>query len=321
MIDIQGKKILLIGIGFYDYERIIKQHLENNGAQVWYFSSFFNSFLKKICYRFGMLNAAAKLTSHKILENIWRQPGDIDKIFIIKGEDFGEEHIKALEEKYPGVPRTLYLWDSLERLPNKDLLLKSFSTILTFDRQDAIKYNLQFRPLFYRDLPKANDEDICYDICFVGFMHSMRYDVVRDLKNKLSQEGLSYKFILRTGAFNKWYMLHVTHDVNKDDADIICTHQIPYTEYLDISMHSNVILDIAHPKQSGLTMRTIETLAMGKKLLTTNKDVDNYSFNKNQYRVLNIDQLDMSFIRKRELVSTDMSDYTLEKFMEDIINS
>lgn len=321
MIDIQGKKILLIGIGFYDYEKIIKQHLEEKGAQVWYFSSFYNSFLKKICYRLGMLNVAAKLTSQKILDNILQQPGDIDKIIVIKGEDFGEEHIIALDEKYPGVPRTLYLWDSLERLPNRNLLLKRFKTILTFDRQDAVKYGLQFRPLFYRDLPKTNAGDISYDICFVGYMHSMRYCVLRELKKRLSQEGLSYKFILTTGAFNKWYMLHVTHDVDKEDADIISTHQIPYTEYLDILMHSNVVLDIAHPKQSGLTMRTIETLALGKKLLTTNKDVDHYSFDRKQYGLLNLEQLDIAFIKEREHGITDMSEYSLDKFMEDIINA
>ena len=321
MIDIQGKNILLIGIGFYDYEKVIKLYLENKGAQVWYFSSFFNSFLKKICYRFGMLNIAVKLTSQKILKRIGQQPDDIDKIIIIKGEDFGEVHIKALDEKYPGVPRTLYLWDSLERLPNKDLLLKSFKTILTFDRLDSIKYHLLFRPLFYRNLPNQDMDDIHYDICLVAFMHSMRYDVVRELKKRLCQEGLSFKFILTTGTFNKWYLIYVKHYVDKEDASIIYTYQISYTEYLDILMHSNVILDIAHPKQSGLTMRTIESLAMGKKILTTNKDIDNYSFNKNQYRILNFDQLDISFIRKRERVSTDMSEYTLEKFMEDILNA
>ena len=41
---------------------------------------------------------------------------------------------------------------------------------------------------------------------------------------------------------------------------------------------SNTILDIHHPKQTGLTMRTIEMIGMNKKIITTNKDIINYDF-------------------------------------------
>ena len=41
---------------------------------------------------------------------------------------------------------------------------------------------------------------------------------------------------------------------------------------------SKVILDIEHPKQVGLTMRTIEMIGMNKKIITTNKDIVNYDF-------------------------------------------
>jgi hypothetical protein len=38
------------------------------------------------------------------------------------------------------------------------------------------------------------------------------------------------------------------------------------------------VLDIHHPGQSGLTMRTFEVLASGKKLITTNENVRNHDF-------------------------------------------
>ena len=41
---------------------------------------------------------------------------------------------------------------------------------------------------------------------------------------------------------------------------------------------SNIVLDISHPGQSGLTMRTFETIGAGKKLITTNADIKNYPF-------------------------------------------
>lgn len=320
MVDIQGKKILFIGIGFYDYEKVLKEWLENRGAKVWYFSSVFTSWKKKFCLRLRLPQLAMKWSSENILTLINNAPDEIDQIIIIKGEDFGKEHIAALSNKYPKVKKTLYLWDSLERLPNKDLLLSSFNTILTFDRIDSVKYNLKFRPLFARHLQKQTSDEYKYGISFVGFMHSTRYGIIKKLRKQLEKENISYRFILTTGKFEKWQCLNVTHTVSKDDADILVTEQLPYEKYLDIVRNSNVILDISHPKQSGLTMRTIETLGCGKKLLTTNKDIINYNFNKDQYRILDLEKnIDTEFILNEVQVSSDMEIYSLDQFMEDIL--
>jgi len=49
-------------------------------------------------------------------------------------------------------------------------------------------------------------------------------------------------------------------------------------DIIDLYSCSTVILDINHPKQSGLTMRTFEALGAGKKLITTNAEIKKYSF-------------------------------------------
>ena len=41
---------------------------------------------------------------------------------------------------------------------------------------------------------------------------------------------------------------------------------------------SRIILDVQHPKQTGLTMRTIEMIGMNKKLITTNESIRRYDF-------------------------------------------
>ena len=40
----------------------------------------------------------------------------------------------------------------------------------------------------------------------------------------------------------------------------------------------HAVLDIEHPKQVGLTMRTFEVLASGRKLITTNRSIINHEF-------------------------------------------
>jgi hypothetical protein len=50
---------------------------------------------------------------------------------------------------------------------------------------------------------------------------------------------------------------------------------MPVNEVAHIVACSRAVLDVEHPSQSGLTMRTIETLLSGKKLITTNLHIFN----------------------------------------------
>ena len=64
---------------------------------------------------------------------------------------------------------------------------------------------------------------------------------------------------------------------------------IPKTsvELMDIVKKTNIILDVNDRKQQGLTIRTLETLLAGKKMITTNKDIVNYDFyNRNNICVI-----------------------------------
>lgn len=47
---------------------------------------------------------------------------------------------------------------------------------------------------------------------------------------------------------------------------------------LNLYAQSKIIIDIQHPKQTGLTMRCIETLGAKRKLITTNRAILEYDF-------------------------------------------
>lgn len=317
--NFNGKNILFIGIGFYDYDSCLANFFRNRGAKVFYFSSANRTLLERICLRVKLKNVAQKLFSNNILKSIKKMPREIDLIFLIKGENFGIEHIRALNQKYPDQTKILYLWDSLNRLPNKKLLLDNFPKIFTFDRIDALQYNLKFRPLFYRETKQRNCK-IKYDISFVGYMHSTRYEILHLLKKQFEANNIKYKFILTLGKFSKWYLMNIKRVIAKEDADFIYTSRLSYDEYLKIVNESNVILDISHPMQSGLTMRTIEILSIGKRLLTTNRDISHYSFNEDQYRILELDNVDFDFLKDKSRVESDMTNYSMHNFVNDIFD-
>ena len=60
---------------------------------------------------------------------------------------------------------------------------------------------------------------------------------------------------------------------------------------------SDVILDINHPSQKGLTMRTFESIGAGKKLITTNSEVKRYCFyNPNNILVIDRENIEVNKI-------------------------
>ena len=65
-------------------------------------------------------------------------------------------------------------------------------------------------------------------------------------------------------------------------------------EIVRYSNRSKVVIDIQLPNQEGLTMRTFETLAMSKKLITTNSEIKKYEFyNPNNICVINRQKIDI----------------------------
>lgn len=56
---------------------------------------------------------------------------------------------------------------------------------------------------------------------------------------------------------------------------------------LELYRKSRTVIDIQHPKQTGLTMRCIETVGAKRKLITTNPHIKEYDFyNKNNILVI-----------------------------------
>lgn len=319
-----GKRILFIGIGFYDYEASIVQRLRRYGATV---QSFFD---RPAIFRGGLLEPLSRHGGSKVLRLITRHQnrilrratGPCDFVLVIKAIDLRPEFLDALRCQLPRAEFILYQWDALGRLPGIESRLPYFDRILTFDRKDSTaRPGLQFRPLFYRESPgsleAAHNGHCTIDLCFVGALHSDRLKMIRRLQANAQSQGVSFFVYLYTGVYTSLKLARARNARN------IHFRPLSYRNLMELNRRTAVILDLPHASQSGMTMRAIEAVGLGKKLITTASDVIHYDFfSIGNVQLLGTDdiQLDRGFIGKPPAPYPDTirDGYSLDVWLEDV---
>ena len=204
-----------------------------------------------------------------------------DFFFLIKGEAIPSFFLAKLKLLQKNCIFIYYTWDSFANNPNVLSLLHFFDKKLSFDPVDADKFKLEFRPLFYIDKYKLmeNIEKPKYKMLFLGTAHSDRYTISKDVVDWCKKNNFS--------SFTYYYMQSklVYFFKSKFDSSFKYFHYkklnfkpLSIDEIIKYYKDSLIILDINHPNQRGLTMRTFEALGAEKKIITTNKEIMKYSF-------------------------------------------
>lgn len=317
--DLAGRRILLIGIGFYDYEHSIATRLRERGAEIAVFQDQppeLQSGLRRLFQR----DPKAVLARHeqRMLDAARAQP--FDQVLMIKAVGLRLPFLQALRQQLPTSEFILYQWDSLARLDGIEERLPLFDRVLTFDRKDAqTRPGMAFRPLFFRDVPAptgAEPQDI--DVAFVGWLHSDRLESARRMQAEAKTLGLSTFVYLYTGWLT-WLKL-----VLRGEARDVHPRTLPYAELLRINQRARCIYDLPHTLQTGLTMRTIETLGIRRKLLTTAQDVIHYDFyNADNVRVVRLPEtgLDRDFVMSTPtpIDPAILRRYSLDAWLDDVL--
>lgn len=315
--NLKNKRVLLIGIGFYDYDEIITAQINSLGGEVTYFCQEHSSdFLRKLS-KFPLLSGIEKsFSKNYLIENI-KNFKDFDEVLVIKGDKIFIEDMECLRANNPNATFRMYQWDSVRRFDGDQRIFKYFDYIFSFDRLDCNEYGFIFLPLFYRDT-KARKNDYQYDVSFVGWLHFNRLDLISKLSASLSNMGNTVKFHLYSSSKN-WLYFNVIKGVR-----IVSNRKLPYEQYIEIIDSSNAILDFHHPDQDGLTIRTIEALGANRKIITTNIDIKNYDFyNKNNCFILSEetepDELALFLALPYENVDPDIyNSYNFEQWLANI---
>ncbi|MDN3920954.1 glycosyltransferase family protein [Roseateles violae] len=330
MKSLENKRVLLCAPNFFGYELEIRKALQARGAEVDCIPDrpFTSPFLKAVTrYRRNWILGYADRQYEKALSGFGRQHYDL--ILVVQGEALSPRFLRSLRSSYPSARFVLYMWDSFRN--KRQLLgnLERFDHSLSFDPLDAKQYGMTFRPLFYcPDFVDATafTGEYEYDVSFIGTAHSDRYSLVRQLSAALPKGSSTYWYLFLQST----WMFHIQKLGNPSFAGSTATDfayvPLAKAEVQRVFKASRSVLDIEHPAQTGLTMRTFEALAAGKKLITTNRNILEYDFFDPQ-NILYIDRsqtpdIPASFSQTpyRPVSPALMDKYSLDGWLNDVLN-
>lgn len=326
----KDKKILMFGPDFFGYREKIAEELRAMGARVdLYDERPSNSAFCKIMLRKNIKLYRPVVTAYYrriIAEN---QNTCYDYVFVIKSEGIDEKIFHMLRQAFPEAKFILYLWDSVKNVPDGERKLALYDRVLTFDHVDAEAYNLPLRPLFcskeYSAQPESC-ENYRYDAAFIGTAHSIRPRVVGQVSKICEDQGghcFSFLFLPHKLVYFYHKLTNPAYrGIRRQD---IHFDAMTAEEIRTVYDRSRCILDVEHCAQRGLTMRTIEMVGMGKKLITTNTGIQNYDFyHPNNICVIDRDdpQIPLDFWTSPYVpVSRSiLQRYSLRAFVEDIFD-
>jgi hypothetical protein len=299
-----NKRVLLLSVKFFNYENLIRDEISSMGAIVdLYDERPSNSFLSKAIIRVKRELYQTRIDKH--YRDIIRIVVKIkyDYFFLIKGEVVPVFFLEFIRENNPDIVFIYYTFDSFKNNPNGLSILPFFERKFTFDRDDSRKYNLSFRPLFYAseygNANYYNNKNYSYDLASIGTAHSDRYGISQEINSWCNRSGLKmFNFYYSPSKILFKFKKMTDKDFIRFDSNKIAFQSLTHKEIIEIYKNSKAILDVNHPGQNGLTMRTFETLGSGRKLVTTNADIKSYPFyNPNNIFVIDREepQLDESF--------------------------
>lgn len=327
---LKDKRVLMFGPKFFGYREVIADEIRALGGKVdLYDERPNNSAFCKIMLRKSVpfYRGVTRKYYRSIIEA--NKQKKYDYIFVIKSEAIDKNIFSDLKAAFGSAKFVLYLWDSVDNVPGGAEKIKMYDRVLTFDPIDAKEYSLIHRPLFFRNEFATKYEEkneYKYEVAFVGTAHSIRPWVISRLEaqcRERSKNCFSYMFLPHPIVFLYNKLLNKAYKgIKKSD---IHFKPIAPERINEIYADSLCILDVEHGAQRGLTMRTIEMIGVGKKLITTNKGIKEYDF----YNENNICIIDRGNPRVREDFWTSnyeavpeeiLSRYSLKSFVQEIFD-
>ena len=217
----------------------------------------------------------------KILREVMSKNKKYDYLLVIRGNIISEKTIAEIHSKYlsENALSVYYSWDSFRNMIHKGAIGNSFIKRYTFDSEDVkLNSNYELLPLFYTSVFAFcdNEKNFKYDLCCLGGFTLERYYLVK----KIIKDNPNLNFCVKLFLPQKLYRTKFLTDsrFRNLDCSMITFNSLSLDEVVCFYKQCKVVLDIPSSAQSGLSMRTIESIGMRKKIVTTNPHIKEYPF-------------------------------------------
>lgn len=169
----------------------------------------------------------------------------------------------------PNVRKSLWLWNLVRDYDKfeykKPVIEQCGFKIYTFDQVDAQKYSLNWLTQFLKYPQFNNNAYITSDFYFLGFEKNRKH-IIENLREQLKQYNLDFRVINNS------------------------KNTISYSENISNINMTRCLVEIVQNGQAGLTLRALEAMFLGKKLLTNNRGIKALDFyNPNNIFIYGVD--------------------------------
>jgi hypothetical protein len=287
------KKLLLIMPDFQDIYKMVIQELIILGYDVIYVRL---PVLRQAIHRTnpvanyfeGIFNKLLDINKDGKIKKI-AESNIFDIIFAIGGFFFSPRILSLAKKRNPLLKSIVFYWDSFN-IWDYTKTIEYFDKKFSFDKEDCNKYaykQLHYFPNFYLTptKPKSFPQ---YNICHIGSILNKsvsRLHVVSTLKEDADKKGLTsymrlYLPVERRSLFQ--WLAHIFRYLTKSQyrnfiykkkcsvkEGIITSQKLTLDECYDIESNSKCIIDVPIDGQHGHTIRALNAIASGQKLITT----------------------------------------------------
>lgn len=278
---LKGKKVIFFCPIFFGYENAILRELEDLGADVTFHSGrpsehpWFKGFLR-------LFPLLAWLYSDSFFLSWLKRvgPKTCDLIFIVKGEGLSPNFLKALRARYPNSHVVLYLFDNLANCKYMELKFPYIDEIFSFDPLDCkAMQQFKYRPLFFLNEYLGTDaKEQNHRLFFLGTLNGDRPKIIYKVLASLTRNVVCDYWLYVRNRLELVIRRVFDRYLRKLDASRLLFTPMSFETIKSNLNRCDAVLDIEHPKQTGLTMRTFEVIASGKKLITTNGMIKDHDF-------------------------------------------
>lgn len=243
-----------------------------------------------------------------IWNGAWKKELGAYKTVIIHASKLKAPIIQYIHSRYPDIRVILWYWNPVATSLNPDTIPDSHCEKWSFDATDCKKYNMRYNTQFFFKDIKIDSDEILQDVFFAG-KDKGRFDKLVGYEDAFKSHDVSTLFMIMA---NSSKMKHLTDKYS------------PYISYNQILSHiskSKAILDVIDNRQSGLTLRPMESIFFEKKLITNHTAIEDYDFyNPNNIFILGKDNLDRlkEFIDSpyEKLADGIVANYSFESWLE-----